>query len=145
MALWFRVYVNDDPIGLVIATRQDSEGDEYTYEVAVSGFRGPVRTYSVRHAYNDGALALVRAALDALPPVPPEPERQPAEPVTVSWIRTRGGTLLHLVSSDGQAAVCGVVSAHWLWPAHFRTSTDLKRYRRCPRCVDLLEVQSDVL
>lgn len=68
MALHFRLMVNHDIVGQVYIQRTeklDGRSTAYTYRVGVD-YRGEHRSTEVTHYYQDGALVLVRKALQAI-------------------------------------------------------------------------------
>jgi len=71
MALHFDLKVNKQVIGWFVARRQELEipaDGICTYSITVDYMDGRRRAeYVVRHAYHDGAFALVQAALAARP------------------------------------------------------------------------------
>ena len=71
MALFFELKINKQVIGWFSAQRREFEipaDGVCTYDITVDYMDGRQRAeYVVRHAYHDGAFALVQTALAALP------------------------------------------------------------------------------
>lgn len=81
MALYFRLMVNDEHIGTFVAQRrerlEDLSADQtatYDVELLASPWRD-ARKAVIRHCYDDGAWALVQAALAALTEVDERADR----------------------------------------------------------------------
>lgn len=74
MALWFKLRINNEEIGLFTAQRRESLAELAdsekigTYDVEITDQLGNVKRFVVRHPYNDGAWALVeRSLIEAFP------------------------------------------------------------------------------